>query len=82
MPERYSNAVVLSHSVNLKGLLKQIETIREEGGLNRYIFRNEDRVSKIIKSILEFCCDMLPLSIAVEVAENERWHMPSHEKEK
>ena len=70
------------HSVNIRNLMTKMDIIRKEGGMNRYIFRNEARVTKIIRTILEESCNILPLSLSVEVIEGQLWYMPSEEKDK
>ena len=62
--------------------MKQIDLIRQEGGLNRYVFRNEARVGDIIKQVLLSSIEILPFFISLEVVENLDVRIPSEDKTK
>lgn len=70
------------HRVDTASALKKIDLIRQEGGLNRYVFRNEARVGDIIKQVLLSSIEILPFFLSLEVVENLDVRIPSEDKAK
>ena len=81
-PKIYDSALSSLSKVSTVSALKSIDLIRQTGGLNRYVFRNEKRVGDIIKEILIKSIEILPFFKDLEVVEGLDVRMGSEDKEK